>query len=120
MQVLAGIAGALLVGLILYEFFVTFMLPRPVSRDPRIARGLDALLWPRWRALATHLTETSADALLGFFAPLALLVQLLTWTVGLTIGFGLIEWAVAGGSLEAHLLTSGELFLSVRDSSGSV
>jgi hypothetical protein len=36
-RILAGVAGALLVALMLSEFFVTFMLPRRVRRDPRIA-----------------------------------------------------------------------------------
>jgi len=51
MRVLIATVGALLVGLMLSEFFMTFMLPRRVRRDPRIARGLDWLLWRRWRAL---------------------------------------------------------------------
>jgi hypothetical protein len=39
MRVVAGIAGAALIVLLLSEFFVTFVLPRRVKRDPRIARG---------------------------------------------------------------------------------
>jgi hypothetical protein len=34
MRVLIAIVGALLVALMLSEFFVTFMLPRRVRRDP--------------------------------------------------------------------------------------
>jgi hypothetical protein len=95
MRVLIAIAGALLVALMLSEFFVTFMLPRRVRRDPRFARGLDRLVWRRWRALARHLEPVSADTFLGFFGPLALLAQLVVWALGLMIGYGLIEWAVA-------------------------
>jgi hypothetical protein len=120
MQVLIAIAGALLVALMLSEFFVTFMLPRRVRRDPRIARGLDWLLWRRWRALAKRLEPAGADTFLGFFGPLALLAQLVVWALGLMIGYGLIEWAVAGGSFSTRFLTSSGLFLSAGASSGSV
>jgi hypothetical protein len=120
MRVLIAIVGALLVALMLSEFFVTFMLPRRVRRDPRIARGLDWLLWRRWRALARRLEPTSADTLLGFFGPLALLAQLVVWALGLMIGYGLIEWAVAGGSFSTRFLASSGLFLSAGASSGSV
>jgi hypothetical protein len=39
MRVVAAIVGVILIALMLSEFFVTFMLPRRVRRDPRIARG---------------------------------------------------------------------------------
>ncbi len=42
MRVLITIAGALLVALMVSEFFVTFMLPRRVRRDPLMARGAKA------------------------------------------------------------------------------
>jgi hypothetical protein len=119
MRALIAIAGALLIELMLSEFFVTFMLPRRVRRDPWIARGLDWLLWRRWRALARRLESASADTLLGFFGPLALLAQLVVWALGLMIGYGLIEWAVAGGSFSMRFLTSSGLFLSAGASSGS-
>jgi hypothetical protein len=119
MRVLIAIAGALLVALMLSEFFVTFMLPRRVRRDPRFARGLDRLVWRRWRALARHLEPASADTFLGFFGPLALLAQLVVWALGLMIGYGLIEWAVAGGSFSARFLASSGLFLNAGAWSGS-
>ncbi len=120
MRVLIATVGALLVSLMLSEFFMTFMLPRRVRRDPRIARGLERLLWRRWRALARRLEPTGADTLLGFFGPLALLAQLVVCALGLMIGYGLIEWAVAGGSFSARFLTSSGLFLNAGPSSGSV
>jgi hypothetical protein len=119
MRVLIGIAGALLVALMLSEFFVTFLLPRRVRRDPRIARGLNRLLWKPWRALAGRLSPASADRMLGFFGPLALLAQLVVWTLGLLIGYGLIEWAVAGGPFWTRVLASSGLFLSAGAVSGS-
>jgi len=103
----------------LSEFFVTFVLPRRVRRDPRIARGLDRLFWRGWRALARRREPAGADTLLGFFGPLALLSQLVVWALGSMVGYGLIEWAVAGGSFSTRFLTSSGLFLSTGTSSGS-
>ena len=119
MRILAGIAGALLIALMLSEFFVAFLLPRRVRRDPRIARGLLRLLWIPWRAVARLLSPSNADQLLGFFGPLALLIELAVWTFGLMVGFGLVEWAGTGGDFGARLFTSSGLFLSAEGASGS-
>src|SRR3989440_4006575 len=109
MRVVAGLGGGILIALMLSEFFVTFLLPRRVKRDPRIARGLLKLLWRPWRAIAGRLEPSSADTLLGFFGPLALLAELLVWTLGLIAGFGLVEWASVGGSFEHRLFISSGL-----------
>jgi hypothetical protein len=119
MRVLAGIGGIVLIALMLSEFFVAYMLPRRVRRDPRIARGLNRALWRPWRAVARRLSPASADTMLGFFGPLALLFQLLTWTVGLIFGFALLEWAAVGGSFGHGLLFSSGLFLNAEAISGS-
>jgi hypothetical protein len=119
MRVVAGIGGAILIALMLFEFFVTFMLPRRVKRDPRIARGLIRVLWRPWRALARRLSPPSADTLLGFFGPLALLSELVTWTLGLMMGYALLEWAAVGGSFANRILFSSGLFLSAGGDGGS-
>ena len=119
MRVVAGIGGVILIALMLSEFFVTFLLPRRVKRDPRIARGLLKLLWRPWRALARRLEALSADTLLGFFGPLALLAELVVWTLGLIAGFALVEWAAVGGSFGHRMLFSSGLFVSAEGVSGS-
>jgi hypothetical protein len=119
MRVLIAIVGALLVALMVSEFFVAFMLPRRVRGNPRVAGGFDLLLWRWWRRLARRLSATSADTLLGFFGPLALLTQLFVWALGSMIGYCLIEWAVAGGPFSSRLLTSSGLFFG-ESSSGAV
>ena len=119
MRVVVGILGALLVALMLSEFFVVFMLPRRVRRDPRIARGLTRLFWKPWKAVAQRLAPSSADTLLGIFGPFALLLQLVVWGLGLMIGYGLLEWAVAGGPYSTRFLGSSGLFLSAGGLGGS-
>jgi hypothetical protein len=119
MRAVAAVAGVILIALMLAEFFVTYMLPRRVRRDPRIARGLNRALWVPWRALSRRLSAASADTMLGFFGPLALISQLLIWTVGLILGFALLEYAAIGGSFGHGLLFSSGLFLNAEAVSGS-
>ena len=82
MRPVAAVLGVILIALMLSEFFVTFMLPRRVRRDPRIARGFLRALWRPWRAFARRLSPSTADTVLGFFGPLGLVTQLLVWTIG--------------------------------------
>jgi hypothetical protein len=118
MRVLAGIVGVALIGLMLSEFFVAFLLPRRVRRDPRIASNLNRILWRPWRAIARHCQPSTADTMLGLFGPLALILQLVTWTIGLLFGYALLEWAVAGGSFANRVLSSSGLFLSAAAADG--
>jgi len=100
--VLVGILGAVLVVLMLAEFFVTFLLPRRVKRDVRLARNIDRLLWIPWRGVGRRLPAGSGDTWLGFFGPLSLVFTLLLWILGLIVGFAAIQWA-----LGSHLASSG-------------
>lgn len=99
MRIAVGILGALLIALMLAEFFVAFLLPRRVKRDPRIAQGIYRAVWIPWRALARRLRPVSADTLLGFFGPFALLLELMVWTLGLMLGYACVQWA-GGGSFD--------------------
>ena len=97
MRVVVGIVGALLILVMLAEFFVSFLLPRRVKRDPRIARQVYTVVWPLWRRAARRLpSAASQDTMLGIFGPLALLTTLAVWTFGIMLGFACLHWA--GGS----------------------
>jgi hypothetical protein len=93
MTLLAGILGALLIAFVLAEFFVTFVLPRRVKRDPRIARGILRVGWRGWRLAARRLPPAAADTMLGFYGPLALIAELALWALGLVVGFAALQWA---------------------------
>lgn len=83
--------------LMLAEFFVAFLLPRRVKRDPKIARGIYQAVWRPWRWVAHRLRPIHADALLGYFGPLALLLELAVWVFGLMVGYSCLQWAGGGG-----------------------
>jgi len=104
-DVVVGTAGGLLVVAMLAEFFVTFVLPRRVKRDPRIARQIYRLLWRPWRRVASMLSPAAADTLLGFFGPLGLLAELALWTFGLVVGFACLQWSTG-----SHLVPGGADF----------
>jgi len=95
-RIVVGIVGFALIALMLAEFFVAFMLPRRVKRDPRIARGIYRALWKPWRALAARLSPVAGDTVLGLFGPFALLLELVVWAAGLMLGFACVEWAGGG------------------------
>src|SRR5437899_8191503 len=100
MKILVGIVGALLVLLMLAEFFVAFLLPRRVKRDPRLARRVLRLGWHGWRFVARRLSPVAADTMLGFYGPLGLLLMLGLLAFGLIVGFASLQWA-AGSHLSA-------------------
>jgi hypothetical protein len=108
-RILVGLVGAVLIALMLAEFFVAFLLPRRVKRDPRIARGIYEAVWRPWRWTARRLKPIQADALLGYFGPLALLLELAVWVLGLIVGYACLLWA-GGGSF--NLDSSAGTFLS--------
>ena len=104
MKILVGLLGALLVVLMLAEFFVTFLLPRRVKRDPRIARRVVRVGWNVWRMLARRLRPAAADTMLGLYGPASLIGLLALWTLGLVLGFAMLQWATG-----SHLASGGSV-----------
>jgi hypothetical protein len=113
MRAVVAVAAGLLIALMLAEFFVTFLLPRRVKRDPRIARSVLVTIWRPWRTLAQRLPAHTADTLLGMFGPLALLIMLTVWTAGLILGFAGLHWGVHSQLLSRGATQFGDdLYLS--------
>ncbi len=46
---------------------------------------------------ARRMRPIAADALLGYFGPLALILELAVWVFGLIVGYACLEWAGGGG-----------------------
>jgi hypothetical protein len=93
MRILVGLLSLGLIALMLAEFFVTFLLPRRVKRDPRIARQFFAVVWRPWRAIASRLPRVARDTMLGIYGPLGLLLVLGFLSAGLIVGFAGLQWA---------------------------
>ena len=92
MRPLAIALGLVLLGLALSEYFITFLLPRRVKRDPRIARGMFRIIWIPWRDVASRLSPVAGDTMMGIFGPLGLLWILVALSGGVIIGFSGLYW----------------------------
>ena len=93
MHILVGIAGGVLVMLMLIEIFLAFLLPRRVKRDPLLARRVAIYLFRPWRAVARALPAHTGDTLLGMYGPFGLLLDLALWVALLMLGYACIQWA---------------------------
>jgi len=102
MRILVGVVGAALVALMLVEIFLTFLMPRRVKRDPRIARTLFVLGWRQWRRVARVLPPQSRDTMLGIYGPLGVIINLILWVAVMMLGYACLQWS--GGS---HLAAGG-------------
>jgi hypothetical protein len=106
---LAFIAGAALVGLVLYSALVTVVLPRGESVI------LTRVVFICWRN-AFHFvarrqrTWESRDRILAFFAPVALLTLPVTWLLLSLLGYTAMFWALGGTSLRGAFTEGGSLF----------
>ena len=107
MQAVAGLAGAALVALVLWDGFETIVLPRRVRRKVRLARLFYRFLWILWSAAARRLPQARArETALGLFGPLSLLLLLTFWAAVLVVGFALVMWGL-GADLHPQRAPSG-------------
>jgi hypothetical protein len=114
MRIVVGIVGGAVVALMLWEIFLTFLLPRRVKRDPAIVRSVFNFGWLPWRRVARSLPGTAADTMLGMYGPLGLIVNLILWTAALMLGYACLQWA-AGSHLAAggrHVNFGNDLYFS--------
>lgn len=95
MHVVVGILCCVLLVVLLVEYFVVFLLPRRVKRDPAIARGLLRSMWIPWRAIARKLPPVAADTMLGVYGPFGLLIVLGTLSLGVVLCFAGLHWAAS-------------------------
>src|SRR5437867_11355625 len=107
MRIVVGLLSLGLIGLMLAEFFVVFLLPRRVRRDPRFARQVFIVAWKPWRAVASRLPKVAGDTMLGIFGPLNLLGLLAVLSSGVIVGFTGLHWA-NDSRLAAHAAEIGD------------
>ena len=109
MKILMGIAGSLLVALVLWEAFETIILPRRVTRRIRLTRFLYRITWGPSSQIARLIKKSKQrEKLLSFYGPLSLLMLMTVWAIGLVLGFALVHWAIGSNFGSAN---AGEGFL---------
>jgi len=97
MKSLAGVAGVLLLIVVLWDAFETIVLPRRITRRVRLTRIFYRTTWRPFRASARFVRAGSRrESYLSYFGPLSLLLLLVLWAAALVVGFGLLQYA--GGS----------------------
>jgi hypothetical protein len=114
MRILVGIVGGLLVGLMLMEIFVAFLLPRRVKRDPAIVRSVFNYAWLPWRRVARMLPTQAEDTMLGIYGPFGLLLNLVLWVAAMMLGFACLQWAGGShlGPMRASVSFGNDLYFS--------
>jgi len=89
-----GIAGVFLVVIILFDVFLTVVVPRrapQLGRLLRLSRYVIAKLWTLWRWLGLRMSTTERrESFLGAFGALSIIVLLAGWVAALVLGYGLI------------------------------
>ncbi len=92
-RIVVGVAGGVLVALMLVEIFIAFLLPRRVKRDPRLVRTVFNYGWRPWRRIAGALPFQAGDTMLGIYGPLGLLLNLVLWVSMMMLGYACVLWA---------------------------
>lgn len=96
LNILAGAAGLFLVFIALRDVFQGVIVPRAENTVLRISHYLNRGLWwiwP-WTAYRVYRSDRQRENFLGTFAPLMLVVYLVTWVVLLIAGWGLFFFAI--------------------------
>jgi hypothetical protein len=101
LHLLVGLVSLVGLAFVLAEFFIVFLLPRRVHRDPAIARAILRTLWIPWRAGASMLPRDAADTALGIFGPFGLVAILALLSSGAILCFAGLHWAIST-QLGAH------------------
>ncbi len=95
MELLAGIVGALMILIVLFDAFETVILPRRITQQFRLARIFYRATWTPYAAIARRVRSVERrDNFLAFYGPLSLLLLVALWAVVLIFGFALLQWSL--------------------------
>jgi hypothetical protein len=97
MNILAAIAGVILIFTILFDSFETIVLPRKVSRRFfRLSSLFYASTWVLWSSIARKMHPGNRrEFYLSYYGPLSLLLMLVTWAAALILAFALFQWGLS-------------------------
>ena len=95
MHLLIGIAGTVLIVVVLWDVFETIVLPRRVTRRVRLTRMFYRAMWTPWSAICRLVRNSKRrETLLSIFGPLSILVLLSVWAAALLTAFAMVHWAI--------------------------
>src|SRR6266404_2483191 len=95
MHLLIGIAGTVLIVVVLWDVFETIVLPRRVTRRVRLTRLFYRACWRPWSAICRIVRNGKRrETLLSIFGPLSILVLLTVWALALLLAFAMLHWAI--------------------------
>src|SRR5439155_17324797 len=94
MNVIAALAGIVLVILVLWDVFVSMVLTRRATRQLQLTRGLVYAFRRVYAALARALHDMSRrENVLSVVGPLFLFFRFGAWALVLIFAFALLQWA---------------------------
>jgi len=94
MHLLVTLAGIALTGTILFDAFVTIVLPRTVTTF-RPSTYFHRSAWDFWVRVAGMIREpTRRQGFFSIFGPLSVLMLLAFWGLALMVGFALLHWGL--------------------------
>ena len=115
MRTVSLIVGILCVLAVLLDAFQTIILPRRATGRFRLTRVFYLTTWRPWTWLAQRLRHPrKRETCYSYYGPLSLILLLMMWATVMTVGFGLLYYALgspfhdaAGGGLRSDLYVSG-------------
>ena len=95
MHILIGLAGTVLIVVVLWDVFETIVLPRRVTRRVRLTRQFYRATWRPWSAVCRIISNNKRrETLLSIYGPLSILVLLTVWAAALVVAFAMVHWAI--------------------------
>ena len=92
MRWLASVVGGAIVSIVLWDAFVTVLLPRRVTRRLRLSTTLQKAFWRAWSSLGRRMRDGGRrETYLSVYALLALLALFAVWASALIVGFALLQ-----------------------------
>jgi Ion channel len=93
-QTLEGLAGLAIIVGILFDVFLTAVVPRrapSMGRQLRLSKHVVGDLWRYWRWVGLRIGTTERrEIFLGTFGSLSIILLLISWVSGLIFGYGLL------------------------------
>jgi hypothetical protein len=95
--ILEGLAGGVLVLIVLLDIFNSVIVPRPTMRGTLLSRSIIRPGWRAWRALGTRARDVNKrESMLAIFPPMALILVLVAWVILLILGYALLIHSLRG------------------------